>query len=503
MSSSLLLPLPVLLPLLAGVSALLLPRLADFIGRLTALLTFAVMLYLALQFGLEAEPQMRLGSWPEGLAIRLQLDAVAMLFLLMSGLLYLLLSLYAARYFQGLAQCSDFWLLWGMLFAALHGLFISADLFNLYVGLELLSVSAVGLTLLSNSRAALQSAGRYLIVSLLGSLLFLAGVVVLIAELGTADIPLLTSQLQAGPQSWLAFLLMNAGLMLKAALFPVHFWLPATHAAAPAPVSAALSALVVKACLFLILRLWLELFFPMLNPTAVVLMGSLGAAAVLLGGWQALLAPRLKLLAAWSTVAQIGYLVLFIPLLYASRDTALFASLYGALLLMALSHGLAKSALFLAIGQIQRKFGHDQISRLQGFAALMPVTCFSFALAGVVLIGLPPGSGFLAKWWLISGAVAQQQWLYLAVIMLGTLLAAAYLFRVLSIAFTSASTSASRSAFTSDSTSDFTPSQPPTEVQIIWRDELPGLGLALCASLLLGLGANAIWGFIATAGGGV
>jgi formate hydrogenlyase subunit 3/multisubunit Na+/H+ antiporter MnhD subunit len=153
-------------------------------------------------------------------------------------------------------------------------------------------------------------------------------------------------------------------------LFPLHFRLP------PAPVSAALSALVVKAAVYLMIRLWLDLFQPALTPAATWLLGLLGAAAVLWGSWNALWAKRLKLLAAYSTVAQLGYLFMFFPLLTAlpagvSRDAA-----FGALVLMALTHGFAKSALFLAAGSIQQRAGHDRIQDLGGTARALPVTTF-------------------------------------------------------------------------------------------------------------------------------
>jgi len=488
--NNLLLPLPVLLPLMAALLALLAPRAAAMTGLLAAWATLLVAVMLLLQLESSAVHQLLLGSWPQGLGIRLWLDGVSALFLLMSALLYLLLSSYAEQYFRALMQRSDFWVLWGMLFTALHGLFLSGDLFNLYVTLELLSISAVGLILLAQSSTALKSAGRYLAVSLLGSLLFLAGVSLIIAAKGSADIQLLKTQLAADPQSWLAFLLMNAGLMLKTALFPVHFWLPATHAVAPAPISAALSALVVKACFFLLMRLWLDLFLPVLSGAVVMLIGIVAIAAILIGSWQALIAARLKHLAAWSTVAQIGYLSLFIPLLYASRGSDTYLNLFGALVLMALSHGLAKSALFLSVGQIQNQFGHDEIARLNGLAKRLPVTCFGLALAGIVLVGLPPGGGFLAKWILISAAVEVNQWWIVLAIGLGTLGAAAYLFRLLSIAFSNQSEASISRSSTSTAT---TPLQ----------GELPGLLLALSASVALGLFAYPLWQTVSQAGWGL
>ena len=248
----------------------------------------------------------------------------------------------------------------------------------------------------------------------------------------------LAGVLRAEPAAWVALALMSAGLLVKSALFPLHFWLPPAHANAPAPVSAALSALVVKAAFYLVLRLWLDLFQPALSPPAAWLLGLFGAAAVLWGSWNALWVQRLKLLAAYSTVAQLGYLFLFFPLLAALPPGAARDSAFGALVLLALTHGFAKSALFLAAGVLQHRVGHDRIVDLGGTARALPVTTFTLALAGVALIGLPPSGSFLAKWQLLSSAFAVGQWLWVPVVAAGSLLAAAYMFRMLGYAFANA-----------------------------------------------------------------
>ena len=236
-------------------------------------------------------------------------------------------------------------------------------------------------------------------------------------------LPLVTDD--APRLAWIAGGLMVAGLMLKTALFPFHFWLPPAHGGAPAPVSALLSALVVKASFYLILRLWLGPFLPLAAaiawPPAL-----LGSAAILWGSWRAIRAERLKLLVAWSTVAQLGYLFLIFPLL-AERGAALAAGV-----MQAVSHGLAKAAMFAAAGVVIHVTGRDTVA---GVAGRLPLTLFAFALAGVTLMGLPPSGGFLAKWLLIDAALGQGAWVLAAVVIAGGLLAAMYVFRVLRQAF--------------------------------------------------------------------
>ncbi len=205
--------------------------------------------------------------------------------MLMSALVALGTGIYASGYFHGGAKQARFWPLWLLLLTGLTALFLSRDLYNLYVTLELLGLSAVALAALGGSREALQAAWRYLTLGLLGSMAFLAGVVLFYAAYGTLDLAALAVRLRADPASWVALALMSGGLLIKSALFPLHFWLPPAHANAPAPVCAALSALVVKAAFYLMLRLWLDLFQPALTPAASWLPGMLGAGAVLWCCW--------------------------------------------------------------------------------------------------------------------------------------------------------------------------------------------------------------------------
>ena len=476
---------PVVIPLLAALLALLLPARSSQIGVAgTALALLAVVLLASRVIDLGVM-ELALGGWEPGLGIALRADGLSLLMLLLSTLVAMGVAIYASLYFSSAPRRAEFWVLWLLLLTALHALFLSGDLFNLYVTLELLGLSAVVLACLGGSRDSLQAALRYLVWGLLGSLAFLAGVALIYAAYGSLDMRALSGAIEAGPAAWIALSLMTGGLIIKSALFPLHFWLPPAHANAPAPVSAVLSALVVKAALYLILRLWLELFDGVVTQSAANLLGLLGAIAVGWGSWAALRAERLKQLAAFSTVAQVGYLFLFLPLLHALPEGDLQKAAFGALVLLALTHGFAKSAFFLSAGVIMQRAGHDRIAELGGTARVLPVTVFSIALAGVALIGLPPSGSFLAKWQLISSALVTGQWVWLPVIGLGTLLAGAYVFRLLGYAFG--------------------PGEGVGPSLAIGREEIPALLLAGAATLLLGFGASVVWELAqisAYAGGG-
>lgn len=474
MNSAMVLPFAV--PLLGALAAAAWPGRSRLIGILTLALSTASVAWLFTLVLIAGDGRQALGGWQAGLSIALSADALSVLMLALTGLVTLAVSIYATAYFRSSDDATRFWPLWLLLVTALNALFLSADLFNLYITLELLGLSAVALTALGGKREAIEAALRYLLVGLLGSMAYLAGVAILYTAFGTLDMQQLGTLIGVDPASEVALVLMTGGLLLKTALFPLHFWLPAAHSNAPAPVSAALSALVVKAGFYLVLRLWTDVFPEALSAQGALLIGALACIAIVWGSWQALQAERLKLLAAYSTVAQLGYLFVGLTLWVMTPDGPLRDVVLGAVMLMALTHGFAKSSLFLAIGVIQQQAGNDRIDQLDGTAQRLPATTFAIALAGVALIGLPPSGAFLGKWQLFSTSMETGLWLVVIVMAVGSLLAAAYVFRVLGHAF-------GHSAFASR----------PVNVAL---EEWPALALSLVATLLLGLGSAWTWAFL-------
>mgnify|MGYP001027023454 FL=1 len=431
-----LLPWAVALPLGGAALVFVVRPQAQPIGLAVGLASAAVGLLLALQVATGGAQHHAVGGWGAPLGIDLAADGLSALMVAMTSVVGLWVSLYASAYFgaeDGGHQRAYFWPLWLLLWTALNALFLAADSFNAYVTLELLGLSAVALVALAATPAALGGAMRYLLVGLLGSLLYLLGVGLLYGAAGTVDFRLLATAPLAGPAAAVALGLITAGLVLKTALFPFHFWLPPAHASAPAPVSAVLSALVVKASLYLLLRFWFWVLPEAATPVVTNLLGLLGALAVIWGGLRALTAERLKLLVAYSTVAQLGYLVLVFPLALGQREG--FTAWGGAALLL-LAHATAKAGMFLSAGAILKVARHDGVAGIDGVAQAMPVTTFAFALAGMSLIGLPPTGGFAGKWLLLNAALATGQWWWAAVLLAGSLLAAAYTVRVLTHAFT-------------------------------------------------------------------
>lgn len=375
-----------------------------------------------------------LGGWSAPLGIGLVADGLALGMIVLTTLIFSLCAVYAASHARHHASNAFFWPLMWFLVAALNSIWLSADIFNLYVGIELLGLTAVGLVALTGSAEALAAALRYLLAALLGSLAYLLGVALLYAaggSLALSDLGLLDG---SGATARVALALMTLGLILKTALFPLHAWLPPAHGGALTPVSALLSALVVKASFYILLRLWLALGADVATVAAANLLGVLGAGAVFWGGWMAWRQTRLKYLVAYSTVAQIGYLFVFFPLVTGTSTIAAGLAWDGTLLML-VSHALAKAGMFLGAGNLIIAVGSAHIADLSGISRFRPLSLFSFGLAGVSLMGLPPSGGFTAKWLLLQSALASGQWWWLVVLMLGGLLSAAYVFKVFRHAF--------------------------------------------------------------------
>ena len=450
-------------PLAGAVASLLAGRRgAVAAGLLTSALGVPAALALAGAVLAGGMQRVAVGGWAVPLGIELRADGLAAAMLLMTAVIGAGIAVYAWRYF-GAAGHHDphdlaagppgpagkaapastqwlFWPVWLLAWGALNALYLSGDLFNLYVTLELLGLAAVALVALAGAGAA-AAALRYLLLALLGSMLYILGVELLYAAHQTMDLLQLRERLQPGLSVWLAAALMTTGLLVKTAIFPLHFWLPPAHGSAPAPVSAALSALVVKAGFYLLARLWLDLFGALPGAGVVpALLGALGACAVLWGGVQALRQTRLKAMIAYSTVAQLGYLM--IALLLASGAGGAAAGAAGgamhAAVMLAASHAAAKASMFMCAGSLLAAYGHDRIDAMAGFGTRLPITATAFALAALSLVGLPPTGGFVGKFALVEAAVRAGAWWAVAVVLAGSLLAAAFLFHALSRAFADA-----------------------------------------------------------------
>ena len=432
-----LLVLAILLPL-AGIILSFIPggRSAERVALWSTPFGLALACTIAFHVGRAGKPIVyAIGGLPPPLGIALRADGIAAVMLIAAAVIIAAAAFYAQAKFatpEGVRESRSsltFWIMLQAIWAALTIIFVGGDLFNLYVALELLTFAAVPLVCIDGRPETLGAALRYLLFALFGSISYLLGVALFYGALGTLDIALLAQRAQATPVVWTAAALMTTGLLAKTAVFPVHLWLPPAHANAPAAASAVLSGLVVKGSFFITLRLWFYVLPSLPTDTIAAVLGWLGSAAVIAGSILALRQARLKLLIAYSTVAQIGYLFLIFPLAAGSQAWSVIG--WSAGLMQLLAHAFAKAAMFFSAGLLAEALGHDQIARLGGAARVLPLTFLTIAVGGLSLMGLPPSGGFSAKWMMLQASIASGQWLWSLPILAGSLLAAGYVYRIL------------------------------------------------------------------------
>ncbi len=451
-------------------------RQVERIALVTMPLGLAIAIAVAVALPQSGDPIVYLlGGWAPPLGVALRADGLSAVMMVMTAVVICTIGVFARTDFSTPAGTVEarlafaFWILLLAIWCALNMVFLSGDLFTLYVALELLTFAAVPLVSLDGRAETLQAALRYLLFALLGSILYLVGAVLLYGAYGTLDIILLSQQIRGDTPTLVAAALMTVGLLAKTALFPLHLWLPPAHAGAPAAASAVLSALVVKGSFFIVVRLWFDVMPALTSYAGGQLLAILGAAAILFGSVVALRQERLKLLVAYSTVAQIGYLFLMFPLAF-SPVTGQFekgGALVGGLL-QAMSHATAKAAMFMSAGLIYAALGHDRITGMGGIGRALPVGVLAFALGGLALVGVPTSGAYLAKELLLQAATETKQWWWTVVIQAGGIFTGAYLFLVLAHALA--------------------PADQPVTLRVPVRriQEAAALALAL-ASLLLGL----------------
>ena len=327
-------------------------------------------------------------------------------------------------------RARGYWPLSLGLWAALQVLFLGGDLLTLYLMFEAIGVAAVALVAAGGDRRANLAATRYLYAELVATVTLLFGIALTWQQAGTLVLAELPAGFGTEPLGAAALALITAGLLVKVPLVPVHLWLPAAHALSAGAVSPLLSALVVKTAFVVLLRIW-YLGTPQAVPVeAAQLLGALGVVAILWGSMVAFRATEVKVLIAYSTIAQLGVLVLAVPLLVAGQVDAWIGGL-----LHAIAHAPAKAAALLAAAVLAEDAGHGAIEGLRGAAARRPVAVFALAVSAVSLVGLPPTVGFVAKWQLLLAGVAAGQWWWVAVLAVGSLLTAGYLMRLVKPTF--------------------------------------------------------------------
>ncbi len=425
--------------LIAPIAVLLRPRgLAWAAAMVASLMAFAIAVGLTQGVLTGQVFGYAMGGWEAPYGIELRVDAFsALLLLIVSGASSLTLLAGRASIDRAIEPDRQplFYSAWLLVLSGLAGILVSADAFNIFVFMEISSLASYVVVAGGTDRRALPAVFKYLIMGTIGATFYLIGVGLVYMMTGTlnlADMELRIHEVADQRPILVAAGFITVGLALKAAVFPLHVWLPNAYTYAPHAVTAFLAACATKVSLYVLLRfdfvvfqqnlLGHELqFTAFLMPLAVL--------AILVGSAVALFESNVKRLLAYSSVAQIGYILL-------GASLVSLAGLSASLLHM-FNHALAKGTLFLAVMALAMRYSRLNLEHLAGAARRMPWTMAAFVVAGLSLIGVPGTAGFISKWYLVSAALeaGPMGFFLIGVIVVGSLMAVVYVWRIVEAAW--------------------------------------------------------------------
>ncbi|NMD41898.1 MAG: monovalent cation/H+ antiporter subunit D family protein [Firmicutes bacterium] len=402
-----------------------------------AVLTCGGLFVLALTYGREMLTSgpiyQAVADWPPPWGIEIAIEPVSALMAVLITGLYLLIALFSCRALSKEINPDSigwYYVEFLLCLTSMLGLVITHDIFNMYVFIEVVGISACALVVSKGDRTSTEASLKYLILATIGSgfILLAIGMLYMITghlNMRFAGAVLAESAGQYPYMIWIMLTLFVVGFGIKSALFPLHLWLPDAHASAPSPSSAILSSLVVKVYIIALFKLFFIVFgneYYQLSNVRYLLM-ILGAAAMLFGSFFAFVQLDLKRRLAYSTVAQLGYIYLGLGL---ATPWAIVAAFYHLVV-----HALMKTCLFLCAGAIYYQTGEKKVNRLQNIGFTMPLTAGCFTVAAFSMVGLPLTGGFISKYLLAVESMGASYPYFIALIVLSGLLNAAYYFPII------------------------------------------------------------------------
>jgi multicomponent Na+:H+ antiporter subunit D len=366
-------------------------RLADLLGNLTTFLLLGLSLW---AIGvLKTQPLLiyTVGGWPPPIGITLVLDSLTVFMLVTVNLVAALVSLYSVNYMERFTGKGKFYTLFLLMVAGMNGVVVTGDLFNLFVFLEIAAVASYALVAFGVARHELEAAFKYAIMGTVGSMLILLAIALLYSYTSTlniADMALTLAQKGANNIVLMVGALFLMGFGLKAALVPFHAWLPDAHPSAPAPISAMLSGVLIKSLgVYVLCRIFYNLVGLSHNFSSVLMV--LGLISMVVGGLLAMGQWDFKRLLAYSSISQIGYIVIALGL-----GTPL--GILGGLLHL-FNHSVFKSLLFLNSGAVEYSAGTRDLRQMGGLGEKLPTTAATSLCASMSVAGIPPFGGFWSK----------------------------------------------------------------------------------------------------------
>ena len=406
------------------------------VALLAAWLSFAVAVALAVQVSSTGTISYQLGGWAPPWGIESRIDTLGSYVLLIVTAIAALVMV-AAR--ESVAHevpehlIARFYAALMLAFAGLAGIVATGDVFNVFVFLEISSLASYGLISMGRDRRALTSAFDYLVMGTIGATFILIGIGFLYMMTGTLNMQDLATRL---PEVWdtrtvrAGFAFLAVGIGLKLAMFPLHLWLPNAYTYAPSVVTAFLAATATKVAVYVLLRFMLDMFgidFSLGRMPLEYILLPVGVLGILSASLVAIYQVEVKRLLAYSSIAQIGYMVLGIGLASTTGVTGAILHLFN--------HALMKGALFLALAGVAYRLGSTTLRDLAGLGRRMPWTMFAIVVGGLSLVGVPATVGFISKWYLVLAALEQGLWPVALLILLGSLMAVIYVWKLVEAAY--------------------------------------------------------------------
>ena len=406
------------------------------ISLVTILSQFGAAVIILAQVMREGTVRYYLGGWAPPLGIELAIDSFNGFILATILLLSVATVIYARKSVEheiGPEKTIAFYVLFQLLVTGLVGMTITGDIFNLYVFLEISSIAAYALIASARKPRSYLASFNYLILGSIAGGFILIGTGNLYAATGALNMLDIARLLPASFELatvHAGFIFLVIGYSIKAAVFPLHIWLPDAYAESPSAVTILISTVMSKVSVYALFRIIFTIFttayivdvFPV---TGFILF--IAAVAMIAGAVIAIAQSDLKRMLAYSSVSQIGYIMF-------ALGVANQVALEGGILHI-LGHAVMKGCLFMVAGLIIYRVGTSRLSDLGGIAKVMPISCAAFALAGASMLGIPPTIGFMSKYYLVLGALEAGHWGYAAILLLGSLLAVGYIWRFIEIAY--------------------------------------------------------------------
>jgi len=430
--------LQVIVPLMAAPLCLFLTRsrLVWLFALLASGLAFLISSLLLQQVMVSGTIIYELGGWDAPWGIEYRIDQLnAFLLLIISAISTVVL--FAAHTSIQKEIPADrhtlFYILYLLSLAGMLGIVATGDAFNVFVFLEISSLSAYALIALGKDRRALWASYQYLIMGTIGATFILIGIGLMYQMTGTLNMYDLSQRLPEVENTrtvFTAFAFVIVGVCLKLALFPLHLWLPNAYAYAPSIVTAFFAATATKVAVYLLIRFTFSIFglsFSFTTLPLQMLFVVLGLLGIFVASFAAIYQTNVKHLLAYSSIAQIGYMIVGFSV---SSVTGLMATL-----LHLFNHALMKSALFLALAAVVYRIGSVQLSQFHGLGRQMPFTMAAIVVGGLSLIGVPLTVGFVSKWYLVLATLENGWWPVTVLILLGSLLAIVYVWRIVEAAY--------------------------------------------------------------------